>query len=96
MARYVKGENGMDLSGLSIKELETLRSEIDNRIDQLAQLKKQEALARLDEMAETLGLDGEDIAAHFRFRKGPLKSNGALGLGGHLKSGHTPTSENRP
>jgi len=76
MARYVKGESGMNLAGLSVKELETLRSEIDNRIDQLAQLKKKEALARLDEVVATLGLDGEDIAAHFRFRKGPLKANG--------------------
>jgi DNA-binding protein H-NS len=66
----------MDLSALSVRELETLRSEIDNRIEQLAQVKKQEALARLDEMVATLGLDGEEIAAHFRFRKGPLKAGG--------------------
>lgn len=74
MARYVKGGSGVDLSGLSVKELETLRSEIESRIEHLAQLKKQEALAQLDEVAKTLGLDGEDIAAHFRFRKGPVKA----------------------
>jgi DNA-binding protein H-NS len=79
MARYVKGENGMDLAGLSVKELETLRSEIDKRIEHLAQLKKQEALARLDEMVESLGLDGEEIAAHFRFRKGPLNGSRVSG-----------------
>jgi DNA-binding protein H-NS len=79
MARYMKGGSGMDLSELSVKELETLRSEIDNRIDQLAQIKKQEALARLDELVETLGLDGEEIAAHFRFRKGPLKASRGSG-----------------
>lgn len=79
MARYVKGENGMDLSGLSIKELETLRGDIDNRIEHLNQLKKKEALAKLDEVVATLGLDGEEIAAHFRFRKGPLKANGHSG-----------------
>lgn len=79
MARYVKGGSGMDLSGLSIRELETLRSEIDERIEHLTQLKKQEALAKLDEVVATLGLDGEDIAAHFRFRKGPTKANGVSG-----------------
>lgn len=67
----------MDLSELSIKELETLRSEIDERIEHLNQLKKKEALAKLDEVVATLGLDGDEIAAHFRFRKGPLpKTNG--------------------
>jgi DNA-binding protein H-NS len=79
MGRYVKGTSGMDLSELSVKELETLRSEIDKRIDQLTRMKKQEALARLDEMVATLGLDGEDIAAHFRFRKGPTKATGDSG-----------------
>jgi DNA-binding protein H-NS len=79
MPRYVNAGSGINLSELSVKELETLRSEIDNRIDQLAQMKKQEALARLDEMVATLGLDGEEIAAHFRFRKGPLKANGHSG-----------------
>jgi len=65
MARKTDGQGFMNLDGMSVEELEALREQATERIEELKAKHLEEAFARLDEVAKGLGLDRSKIVSHY-------------------------------
>lgn len=67
MAGKTEKSESRNLDGLSVEELEALRDEAAKRIKDVRAKKLEEAFARVDELAKSLGLSRDQLADHYGY-----------------------------